>query len=89
MERPETGYCECPKKPGGVLEVDGLGTMIHTVCGKKIGPMPKERKPVYCGHPASQSRIRANERTICDFCGAEWMNWEEEPKVEIGYVEGE
>lgn len=33
-------YCECPKKPGGVLEIEGRfgPDMIHVRCGKKIGP---------------------------------------------------
>lgn len=36
MTQPEKEYCDCPKKAGGILEVEDLKTMIHATCGKKI-----------------------------------------------------
>jgi len=29
-------YCRCPKKPGGILEVNNLKEMVHLVCGLVI-----------------------------------------------------
>lgn len=85
----ETGYCECPKKPGGILEVDDLSVMIHTVCGKKIGPMPKERKPVYCAHPYKAYPPSAHLLIVCGGCGLNWILVEAMEERVIGYVEGD
>lgn len=55
-------YCECPKKPGGILEIQGeLRDMIHAGCGKKIGPMPLEAHPILCG--CGHTNVGA-----CSFC---------------------
>ena len=82
-------YCECEKKPGGILEIDGdLKGMIHATCGKKI-VMPKERRPVYCAHPNKESKP-GNDCSVydCALCGSHWSSWDVEPKKEIGFVEG-
>ena len=88
-------YCECEKKPGGILEVNSLNPngMYHMGCGKLVGPMPepqpKERRPVYCAHPNKESKP-GNDCSVydCALCGSHWSSWDGEPKKEIGWVEG-
>ncbi len=87
-------YCECEKKPGGVLTVDDLDSLVHTVCGKKIGPMPKDihkvKKPVYCAHRARRfggEYVNFNH-WHCDVCHTQWADGAQEPKdVVIAFVE--